>query len=101
MEGCDLIRWCRFAQPPANGSDPFGVGWHSLGVRLERGARLDLMARTPSGWAGMPSGCGLNARRDWILNTERDLIRWCRFAQPPANGSRPLRGGLASHRGAT
>ena len=22
--------------------DPFGVGWHPIGVRLERGARLDL-----------------------------------------------------------
>ena len=50
LSGCDVLaqadRWYRFAQPPANGSDPFGIKPLAESVELSRaGSGLPVICR--------------------------------------------------------
>ena len=48
------LRWCRFAQPPANGCDPAGI---------RSGAATDKSAGSDWFWPLAPEGCGSQAGR--------------------------------------
>ncbi len=44
------VRWCRFAQPPATGFDPFGMDRGEVGGKFERfGEKGGAMAKVIAG----------------------------------------------------
>ncbi len=93
---CDVVWGYRFAQPPAIGCHPSGMGIDGilsgcdfLCVMLSGGiAPLNhrLLDAIPSGWGSMASF------QDAICLC--DVVRWCRSAQPPAIGCHPFGMGI-------